>query len=480
MQNRANPPTPAANPEKTGYGFIVSGAVFVILSGMICYGVAIKADIAFVAMIVGTLGVAGAFIVYIAYRHRVIITDLQHSIASLTDEIEARKVADIAAGRMCTRLRNIVDSMPSILIAVDTQGRVKQWNNQAQTFTGTYAEDAVGMVVTDALPLLKDHQSWIFKTIAERKSHTIPTIVLSGPDAKTRHFEVTVYPFPEGNRDGAVIRVDDITEKSRMEMMMVQTEKMMSVSGMAAGMAHEINNPLGIILQAARNMSRRIAPDFPKNQEVAQQCGVDLVKMSAYLTERNIMGYIEGIVSSVNRASAIVSNMLQFSRPSIETKAPSDLSTMINQAIELAANDYDLRKKFDFRSIEIIRGLDTTLDSISCVATEIEQVILNILKNAAQAMGERTGRNDPPRIWIRTRKETCVVRIEIEDNGPGIKDDVKTHIFEPFFTTKETGVGTGLGLSVSYFIVVKNHKGSIELETLYGKGTKFIIRLPLA
>jgi signal transduction histidine kinase len=111
--------------------------------------------------------------------------------------------------------------------------------------------------------------------------------------------------------------------------------------------------------------------------------------------------------------------------------------------------------------------------------TEIEQVVLNILKNAAQALAEVTERKDPPRIILRTLCEPTSVRMEIEDNGPGIKEEIKNRIFEPFFTTKDVGTGTGLGLSVSYFIIAKNHKGTIEVESEFGKGTKFIIHLPL-
>jgi signal transduction histidine kinase len=264
-----------------------------------------------------------------------------------------------------------------------------------------------------------------------------------------------------------------------MESIMIQTEKMMSIGGLAAGMAHEINNPLGIILQAAQNMKRRMAADFPKNIEVAQPLGIDLQKVDRYMQERKIHEYIEGIISSVSRAADIVANMLQFSRQSIQSKTPSDISQLVNRTVELAANDYDLKKKFDFRHIEIIRDYDETLTDVPCVVTEIEQVILNMLKNAAQAMAEKTVRTEPPRIWLRTLRENTMARIEIEDNGPGIKDENKKRIFEPFFTTKEVGTGTGLGLSVSYFIITKNHKGSIEMDTEYGRGTKFVIRLPL-
>ncbi len=110
---------------------------------------------------------------------------------------------------------------------------------------------------------------------------------------------------------------------------------------------------------------------------------------------------------------------------------------------------------------------------------EISQVVLNLLKNAAQAMGGRRGRDEAPRIILRTRRDGDMARIEVEDNGPGMDETIRERIFEPFFTTKGPGAGTGLGLSVSYFIITENHGGELTVESLPGHGTTFIIRLPL-
>ncbi|MBK6909405.1 MAG: GHKL domain-containing protein [bacterium] len=113
-----------------------------------------------------------------------------------------------------------------------------------------------------------------------------------------------------------------------------------------------------------------------------------------------------------------------------------------------------------------------------CIVTKLEQVFLNLLKNAAHALAEFHA-GDRPRITLRTRLQKNNVRIEIEDNGPGIPEDVRRRVFEPFFTTKEVGTGTGLGLSVSFFIVADNHGGTIEVESEPAQGARFIITLPL-
>jgi PAS domain S-box-containing protein len=407
------------------------------------------------------------------------VSDLEANIQSLTSEIQVRKAAETDANRLRSTLRNIIDSMPSILIAVDTEAKVMQWNYEAFHFTGIPPAEAYGKVITEIFPLLKGYATTILETIQAIKPYKISNLTQKDSDGRTLYLDVTIYPLTEHGNEGAVIRLDDISDKTRMEAVMIQSEKMMSVGGLAAGMAHEINNPLGIILQATQNIKRRISPSLPKNVEVAKSFGFDLNNLNAYLTERKIMDYLEGIMESVGRASSIVSNMLQFSRQSIQSKTPSNIAEIINRSIALAANDYDLKKKFDFRHIEIIREFDETLPHVPCTVGEIEQVLLNLLKNAAQAMAEVREHTEKSRIIVRSLRENTMARLEIEDNGPGIKEEIKKRIFEPFFTTKEVGVGTGLGLSVSYFIITKNHKGTIEVESEYRKGTKFIIRLPL-
>jgi signal transduction histidine kinase len=170
--------------------------------------------------------------------------------------------------------------------------------------------------------------------------------------------------------------------------------------------------------------------------------------------------------------------MLSFSRRSEARKAPVCLARLMDKSIELAAHDYDLRKKFDFRDIRIVRDYDAGLPEVPCVATEIEQVVLNLLRNAAQAMTETMGAR-APEIVLTTRRHLDKALISIADNGPGIPADLRSRVFEPFFTTKDVGIGTGLGLSVSYFIITSHHGGELSVESESDHGTRFTISLPL-
>ncbi len=270
----------------------------------------------------------------------------------------------------------------------------------------------------------------------------------------------------------------ETTEEKRTQELMIQTEKMMSVGGLAAGMAHEINNPLGAIMQGAQNLERRLSPDLAVNIQIADKHNLSLKSLQAYLEERKILLFLDSMKESGQRAATIVKDMLRFSRKSESKMAPTDLAELIENVLELAGKDYDLKKKYDFRKVRIIKEFDSNLPLVPCTQTEIEQVVLNLLKNASQAMAQDHG-NEPHRIVIRLSNDEHLARIEVEDNGPGIDEKIRKRIFEPFFTTKPVGEGTGLGLSVSYMIISHNHKGTLEVESELGNGTKFLIGLPL-
>ncbi|MCP4755088.1 MAG: AAA family ATPase [Proteobacteria bacterium] len=379
--------------------------------------------------------------------------------------------------RLRNYLRNVVDSMPSVLVGVDSESRVIHWNREAEQTTGLTADLALGKSLSDVFPHLAEVMKNVLRSI--RSGIFLKEEKIVGYKAGEIHyFDLLVYPLVANGIEGAVVKIDDVTKRVRLEETMIQNEKMMSVGRLAAGMAHEINNPLGGIMQGAQNILRRISPELKKNVKVAEECGLDLNVLHNYLEKRNILSFLEGIRESGVRAAKIIGNMLQFSRSSESQMAPTDLADLLERTIELANNDYDLKKKFDFRHIEIVREFDPKLESVSCNETEIEQVVLNLLKNAAQAMAEED-RPASPRIALRTKVEGDMARIEVEDNGPGMDEKTRQKAFEPFFTTKPAGIGTGLGLSVSYMIVANNHKGTMEIESVPSKGTRFVIRLPL-
>lgn len=269
----------------------------------------------------------------------------------------------------------------------------------------------------------------------------------------------------------------DVTDRLRIGEIMAQTEKMIMVSGLAAGMAHEINNPLGAIMQHAQNIERRLSADFQANMKAAAEVGVSLDLVRAYLQKRGIFEFVGHIRSAGMRASEIISQMLHFSSRNETGVVNADMSVVLESVVALASTDYDMKKKYAFRDIEIVREYAAEPVCADIALQEIEQVLLNILKNAAQALAD-AGMNRAPRIILRTGLSDGMAVVEIEDNGPGMDETTRLRIFEPFFTTKEVGVGTGLGLSVAYAIVAKGHHGAIDVQSRPGEGSRFIVRLP--
>lgn len=373
-------------------------------------------------------------------------------------------------------LLDILDTLPSIIIRVDRGGLVDLVNRRFEQFSGVSAEDARGALLATLIPQFAGQLQQIAEVIDRRTALTIARIK-SGSGAESRYYSLQIYPLDSDLFDMAVIRIDDMTEHVRIEEIISQTEKMIMVSGIAAGMAHEINNPLGAVMQHAQNIERRVSADIPANLKAAAEVGVSLDLVRAYLEKRGIFEFIGHIRSAGMRASEIISQMLHFSSRNESGVVNADVTGVLDRVVELAATDYDMKKRYAFRDIEIVREYAAAPLFATIALQEIEQVLLIILKNAAQAMaGEIQHRL--PRITLRTGVSEDMVAIEIEDNGPGMDEATRLRIFEPFFTTKEVGVGTGLGLSVAYAIITTGHHGAIEVRSQPGEGSRFTIKLP--
>ncbi|MCY1412004.1 Adaptive-response sensory-kinase SasA [compost metagenome] len=405
--------------------------------------------------------------------------ETRHTNRKLELEVQVRSKIERKLTGFQNYLNSIIDSMPSALIALDEQLYVTQWNQEASALSGTPLDEALNQPIFLAFEPLKPFLPQLKESVEKHRVAKIERVTWTKDD-DARHYALTFYPLMGGGGRGVVIRIDDITQRLSLEEMMVQSEKMLSVGGLAAGMAHEINNPLGAILHNVQNIRRRLSPDLAKNQEQADEIGIDLPTVNRYLESREVPQLLDGIQQAGARAAKIVTHMLSFSRRSNRQLAPCDLPALIDQAVEIAGNDFDLTIGFDFKGQAIVRQFDPDLGPVPCTANELEQVLLNLLKNAAQAIHLRQDDSEPGRITLRTRLNPPWAEIQVEDNGIGMPEAVRKRTFEPFFTTKEIGQGTGLGLSVSYFIITNNHKGQMEVQSAPGQGTCFTLRLPLA
>ena len=269
----------------------------------------------------------------------------------------------------------------------------------------------------------------------------------------------------------------DISEQMKMEEQLFLAQKLETVAGLAAGVAHEINTPLSAILQSIEVIRFSLAEDQPENLHIAAESGVDLHKVNHYLERKEVDFFLEGIRSSALNASRIITSLLEFSRPQQDEMKSVRLPDLIDSALALALSDYELKKIYDILNVEVIKEYPPELPQVSCNPIEIEQVLLNLIKNAIQAM--IGGGQEMPCLHIRVDVKDDMICVEVRDNGPGLTEEARTQVFDPFYSTKEVGAGTGLGLYVSYVIIHDKHNGTIQVDSKPGEGANFIVTLPI-
>ncbi|MBN2340165.1 MAG: PAS domain S-box protein [Deltaproteobacteria bacterium] len=394
-------------------------------------------------------------------------------IRDISDSLRSQKEIQ----RLQRFMADILNSMPSVIIGVDEADRVTHWNLRVQELSGKTPQDVLGKPITEVSPNLTAQMDLIHKAMETRTPQTRRQIKVVY-EREMRFIDVTVYPLSDS---GVVVRVDDVTEKVHMEEMLVQTEKMQSVGGLAAGMAHEINNPLAAILQNLQVLCTRLEVDVPKNRSAAARFDITMEQMRQYMEERKIIEMLDRIRNAGLRASDLVSNMLSFSRQSSAGATPQNIPELMKKTIELVQNDYNLNHQYDFRKIQIAYDIDPSVPQVVCEPNKIQQVLLNLITNSTHAMVDKTFdeiEKATLKIGIRQINDGNSVEITITDNGVGMDEAVSRRIFEPFFTTKPVGKGTGLGLAICYFIITQQHSGQMTVESEPGKGTSFRIQLP--
>jgi PAS domain S-box-containing protein len=294
--------------------------------------------------------------------------------------------------------------------------------------------------------------------------------------------------------NGVIVRYEgmneDITERKMLRDQLLQAQKLESVGQLAAGIAHEINTPVQYIgdnvrfLKDAFSDLKNLLVHYERLLGSAKEGAVscEMVQEITSAVERADVPYLleeipkalEQTLEGVTRVSTLVSAMKEFSHPGVKEKIPLDLNHAIESTITVARNEWkyvaDLESEYD-----------SSLPAVSCLPGEFNQVILNLIVNAAHAIGDacaKKGSSEKGKIKVQTRNGPEWVEIRIQDTGSGIPEKVRTRVFDPFFTTKEIGKGTGQGLAIAHSVVVDKHGGSIHFETEEGKGTTFIIRLP--
>jgi len=283
---------------------------------------------------------------------------------------------------------------------------------------------------------------------------------------KKRHYRKNGHPFfvnikvvkvVFSHRDVFIASTTDITESVEKETQLIQAGKLATLGTMAAGMAHEINQPLNVI---------QICADLIQK----------MVKKGVKISEEDLLNMSQDIIENVARAAGVIKHVRDFARQSERDLKKLNINDPIRDVFKV------LGHQLTVHSIQVVLELDEHLPDVRAEHNRLEQVFINLVTNAIDAMDEKSARAKGPvekRLTIRTFTENGHVVASVSDTGTGMSEDVKNKLFQPFFTTKETGKGTGLGTCIS-FGIVKDYSGTISVETTEGEGSRFTVRFPAA
>jgi two-component system NtrC family sensor kinase len=369
--------------------------------------------------------------------------DLASEVALRTRELEAQR--NFAA--------RIIDSLPVGLYVIDRAYRIRAWNRKREAGTqGVSREEALGREVFEVLDrqpreLLQQEFDRVFATGEIQQVE-----MESQATGEARYYRITKIPMRlDDDEISHVITIgEDVTAWRQAQQRLTQTEKLAALGQLAAGVMHEINNPLATILACSEALDLRVA-ELPPAERQAQE------------------EYIKIIDTEVQRCRRIVDGLLDFSRPKTGHKRPVDINAVIEQTLFL------LKHHERFKRLGVDRQLGTGLGAPSADPERLIQCFMALMLNALDAMNARGS------LIVRTGPNphrADEILIEFIDTGIGISQEDLSKIFEPFFTTKPQGRGTGLGLSVAYGIV-EEHRGRIEVESQVGVGSTFKVYLPV-
>lgn len=417
---------------------------------------------------------------------------------TLEDKLQERRKAEGLVIRAKQEWERTMDAMPDFIALLDVNQHIIQVNKPMAMAMGLTPAEAVGQKcyhcmhskrcppeLCPHLQMLTDGQTHIVEIDEERLGGTFEVIV------------VPRYDVDNTTMIGSIHIARDITARKeaekgqkKLQSQLLHAQKLESVGQLAAGIAHEINTPtqyvgtnIDFLDEAFRDVVKII--DHFQTLLKAEENGT--LSPQQFQDARQALNdadwdYLSTEIPSainqsregIKRVTAIVRAMKEFSHPGSKDKVSVNLNTIIQTTITVTTNEWKY-------VAEIKTDLDSSLPSISCLVDEMGQVILNILVNAAHAIGEKLGDNPEGQkgvITLSTRQEKKWVELRISDTGSGISEKIQQRIFDPFFTTKKVGKGTGQGLAIVHDVITSKHQGTISLESEVGVGTTFIIRLP--
>lgn len=376
--------------------------------------------------------------------------ELMGTVNVARDVTEMRMIEEALASSEA-QFRGLAESARDIIVSIDFEGTVLYINPAVEDILGYKPEEVIGLKLTESEESsaeIRKIYHGLLQVVNEESHLSLLEIGLKDKNGRPLALEVSARKMP----DFIMAIARDITERKRMEEQLARSAKLASLGVLVGGIAHQLNNPLAVILTVSEALQRTLEkqPEIPSDlKEKANK-------------------YVSMISQHVERTNQIISGLLAFAQEKESKVSEVDVNLVVKKALQFAAQNVsspDLHLEID---------LTPSLPSASADAEALQQVVVNVIHNGIDAM-EQEGR-----LSVRTELSgTGLIRIVITDNGPGIPDHLKEIIFEPLFTTKAGGRGTGLGLSLSVMLL-ERFGGRIYLDNLYTQGARFVIELPRA
>jgi PAS domain S-box-containing protein len=392
------------------------------------------------------------------------------------------------------QLEVMIRSISAILLCVDGSGRVTEWNAAAESAFGVPKDRALGRL------LLGCGVRWDADRVRDAAAECafagnpvrLDEVRFRRRDGKDGLLSMTLNPMKSKRRRycGILILARDITERKFLESQLAQAQKLEAIGQLAAGVAHEINTPMQYVGDNLRFLSDSFAGLVELHRRyrkllAAAEAGradeelvADVRAAAADLDEDYLLSEVPAAtrqsIEGLDQVTRIVQAMREFSHPGGEEKAAADINRAIASTLTVCRNEWKY-------VAEVETDFDPDLPPVPCLPGELNQAILNLIINAAHAIEDAAGGRPTAKgtITLRTRRQGPWAEIRVTDSGTGIPDEIRSRIFNPFFTTKQVGRGTGQGLAIAHAVIVDRHGGTLSFETEMGRGTTFVVRLPL-
>jgi PAS domain S-box-containing protein len=355
-------------------------------------------------------------------------------------------------------ISDILKSMPLMLIGLDKEGQITQWNKNAEDSTGIKAETCLGKNLWDIFPTITVSPSQINEAISKNEATTIR---YSQPGQY--YYDITIYPLREQSEPGVVILIDDITKEILSVNTLIQCDKMSSVGELAAAMAHDITPPLQTILSDLRISKKTLAENSNGN------------------SPETLSGLLADAYEKGENLASIVNSFQEFSRLSSDRKETCNIVDLMESTLDLAGDVLSVPSQLRFKDIEIVRNYQEDLPVIPCFEAEMQHVFLSLFRHACDALRNTEHPERTPTIKIQMIVSYDNLWIRIHHNGLGLNNEEQMYLFEPFFRkdSPEGRYDASKRLSFPYFIISEQHHGQIAVTSDLNVGTTFHIQLPL-